>query len=148
MYMRSAKILYVKGRQHPVKIYHSSEGQSDYVDSALRTFFQIHTDQPPGDVLIFLPGFFFLFSFFSTPERASYFQPRSRRYRESRQINPTFCQSTTSKCYKGESDADLSEFYSEFLGSDMPDVCCPSSRTKCKGVYDTSAEYAKMYIGD
>ena len=54
--VRSAKILYVKGRQHPVKIYHSSEGQSDYVDSALRTFFQIHTDQPPGDVLIFLPG--------------------------------------------------------------------------------------------
>ncbi|KAG6821430.1 hypothetical protein H0H93_010154 [Arthromyces matolae] len=51
-----AKILYVKGRQHPVKIYHSSEGQTDYVESAMRTFFQIHTDQPPGDVLIFLPG--------------------------------------------------------------------------------------------
>jgi ATP-dependent RNA helicase DHX33 len=28
----------------------------DYIDAALRTFFQIHTDQPPGDVLIFLPG--------------------------------------------------------------------------------------------
>ena len=28
----------------------------DYVDSALRTFFQIHVDKPPGDVLIFLPG--------------------------------------------------------------------------------------------
>ena len=52
----SAKILYVKGRQHPVKIYHSAESQPDYVDSAMRTFFQIHTDQPPGDVLIFLPG--------------------------------------------------------------------------------------------
>ncbi|KAG6854030.1 hypothetical protein C0991_011235 [Blastosporella zonata] len=52
----NAKILYVKGRQHPVKIYYSSEGQTDYVDSAMRTFFQIHTDQPPGDVLIFLPG--------------------------------------------------------------------------------------------
>ncbi|KAF8230540.1 P-loop containing nucleoside triphosphate hydrolase protein [Tricholoma matsutake] len=55
-FFHNARILYVKGRQHPVKIYHSSEGQSDYVDSALRTFFQIHTDQPPGDVLIFLPG--------------------------------------------------------------------------------------------
>lgn len=55
---RSAKIIYVKGRQHPVKIYYSSEGQTDYVDSAMRTFFQIHTDQPPGDVLIFLPGLF------------------------------------------------------------------------------------------
>lgn len=52
----NAKILYVKGRQHPVKIFHSAEGQPDYVDSAMRTFFQIHTDQPPGDVLIFLPG--------------------------------------------------------------------------------------------
>lgn len=51
-----AKILYVQGRQHPVKIYHSSQGQIDYVDAAMRTFYQIHTDYPPGDVLIFLPG--------------------------------------------------------------------------------------------
>ncbi|TFK52357.1 P-loop containing nucleoside triphosphate hydrolase protein [Heliocybe sulcata] len=50
------KILYVKGRQHPVKIYHTAEGQPDYVDATLRTLFQIHVDQPPGDVLIFLPG--------------------------------------------------------------------------------------------
>ncbi|KAJ7366528.1 ATP-dependent RNA helicase Prh1 [Mycena albidolilacea] len=52
----NAKIIYVKGRQHPVKIYHCAQGQTDYVDAALRTFFQIHVDQPPGDVLIFLPG--------------------------------------------------------------------------------------------
>jgi len=52
----SAKILYIKGRQHPVKIYHSAESQLDYTDAAMRTFFQIHIDQPPGDVLIFLPG--------------------------------------------------------------------------------------------
>ncbi|KAI0794894.1 P-loop containing nucleoside triphosphate hydrolase protein [Abortiporus biennis] len=52
----NAKILYVQGRQHPVTIYHTATSQPDYVDSALRTFFQIHTDQPPGDVLIFLPG--------------------------------------------------------------------------------------------
>ncbi|KDR82400.1 hypothetical protein GALMADRAFT_237688 [Galerina marginata CBS 339.88] len=55
-FYHNAKILYVKGRQHPVKIYHSAESQLDYTDSAMRTFFQIHTDQPPGDVLIFLPG--------------------------------------------------------------------------------------------
>ncbi|KIK69778.1 hypothetical protein GYMLUDRAFT_34176 [Collybiopsis luxurians FD-317 M1] len=55
-FFSGAKILYVKGRQHPVKIYHSSQGQVDYVDAAMRTFFQIHTDYPPGDVLIFLPG--------------------------------------------------------------------------------------------
>ncbi|KAJ7439793.1 hypothetical protein B0H11DRAFT_2354505 [Mycena galericulata] len=42
--------------QHPVKIYRCTQGQTDYVDAVLRTFFQIHVDQPLGDVLIFLPG--------------------------------------------------------------------------------------------
>ncbi|KAF9468754.1 P-loop containing nucleoside triphosphate hydrolase protein [Collybia nuda] len=56
MFYQNAKIIYVKGRQHPVKVYHSLESQTDYVESAMRTFFQIHTDQTPGDVLIFLPG--------------------------------------------------------------------------------------------
>ncbi|KAF8649001.1 hypothetical protein AX16_006115 [Volvariella volvacea WC 439] len=55
-FYHNAKILYVKGRQHPVKIYHCSESQNDFLEAALRTFFQVHTDQPPGDVLIFLPG--------------------------------------------------------------------------------------------
>ncbi|KAF7767927.1 hypothetical protein Agabi119p4_7170 [Agaricus bisporus var. burnettii] len=55
-FFHNAKIIYVKGRQHPVTIYHSSESQVDYVDAAMRTFFQVHVDQPPGDVLIFLPG--------------------------------------------------------------------------------------------
>ncbi|KAI9456148.1 ATP-dependent RNA helicase Prh1 [Russula earlei] len=52
----SAPVLYVKGRQHPVSIFHTSTSQNDYLDAALRTFFQIHVDRPPGDVLIFLPG--------------------------------------------------------------------------------------------
>ncbi|KZT19970.1 P-loop containing nucleoside triphosphate hydrolase protein [Neolentinus lepideus HHB14362 ss-1] len=55
-FYNNCKILYVKGRQHSVKIYHTAESQVDYVDAALRTFFQIHVDHPPGDVLIFLPG--------------------------------------------------------------------------------------------
>ncbi|THU78991.1 P-loop containing nucleoside triphosphate hydrolase protein [Dendrothele bispora CBS 962.96] len=55
-FFSGAKVIYVQGRQHPVTIYHSLQSQTDYVDSAMRTFFQIHTDQPPGDVLIFLPG--------------------------------------------------------------------------------------------
>lgn len=54
----SAPVLYVKGRQHPVSIFHTSTSQNDYLDAALRTFFQIHVDRPPGDVLIFLPGMF------------------------------------------------------------------------------------------
>ncbi|KAI3617971.1 atp-dependent rna helicase prh1 [Moniliophthora roreri] len=55
-FFSGSKVIYVQGRQHPVTIYHSSQSQVDYVDAAMRTFFQIHTDQPPGDVLIFLPG--------------------------------------------------------------------------------------------
>lgn len=55
-YLAGAPILYVKGRQHPVKIYYTKEAQEDYLDSALRTFFQIHDEKESGDVLIFLPG--------------------------------------------------------------------------------------------
>ncbi|KAH9065546.1 P-loop containing nucleoside triphosphate hydrolase protein [Lactarius vividus] len=55
-FFENAPVLYVKGRQHPVSIFHTSTSQNDYVDAASRTFFQIHLDRPPGDVLIFLPG--------------------------------------------------------------------------------------------
>lgn len=51
-----ASIVYVKGRTHPVEIFHTSQHQADYVEAALKTFYQIHTDRPDGDVLIFLPG--------------------------------------------------------------------------------------------
>ena len=46
----------MKGRQHPVSVLHTSLAQGDYNDAALRTFWQIHTEQEAGDVLIFLPG--------------------------------------------------------------------------------------------
>ncbi|KAF9236191.1 P-loop containing nucleoside triphosphate hydrolase protein [Melanogaster broomeanus] len=55
-FYNNARILYVKGRQHPVQTFHTVVSQTDYVDAALRTFYQIHVDKPPGDVLIFLPG--------------------------------------------------------------------------------------------
>ena len=52
----SAKILNIKGRQHPVKILYTAQSQEDFCEAALKTFFQIHTTAPSGDVLIFLPG--------------------------------------------------------------------------------------------
>ncbi|CAG7852149.1 Probable ATP-dependent RNA helicase prh1 [Serendipita indica DSM 11827] len=55
-YLNNAPVLYVKGRQHPVRLFYSKTSQEDYLDSALRTFFQIHYEKEPGDVLIFLPG--------------------------------------------------------------------------------------------
>jgi HrpA-like RNA helicase len=54
--MGSARILYVEGRQHPVKVFYAEAPQADYVESALRTFFQIHIGHGPGDVLVFLSG--------------------------------------------------------------------------------------------
>ncbi|EJC98012.1 P-loop containing nucleoside triphosphate hydrolase protein [Fomitiporia mediterranea MF3/22] len=55
-FFNDAKVLYVKGRQHPVRIFYTLNSQPDYADAAVRTFFQIHVDHEPGDVLIFLPG--------------------------------------------------------------------------------------------
>ncbi|POW15075.1 hypothetical protein PSHT_07206 [Puccinia striiformis] len=51
-----AKILYVKGRQHPVTVFYSQQPQEDYVESAVKTSLQIHAKYPLGDVLIFLTG--------------------------------------------------------------------------------------------
>ncbi|KAL0094270.1 P-loop containing nucleoside triphosphate hydrolase protein [Phycomyces blakesleeanus] len=51
-----AKILYVSGRLYPVDTFFTDEPQSDFLDSALVTIFQIHVKNPPGDILVFLPG--------------------------------------------------------------------------------------------
>jgi ATP-dependent RNA helicase DHX33 len=59
----SAKILYVQGRQHPVKIFYTSEPQPDFLDAALKAFFQIHNQEEVGDILIFLPGSFLVILF-------------------------------------------------------------------------------------
>ncbi|KAG9121473.1 putative ATP-dependent RNA helicase dhr2, partial [Ceratobasidium sp. 392] len=55
-FFNNARIVYVKGRQHPVKLMYLAEATPDYLDSALRTVFQIHMSQPPGDILVFLSG--------------------------------------------------------------------------------------------
>lgn len=55
-YYNNAKILNIKGRQHTVRIYYTAQPQEDFSEAVLKTFFQIHVSQPPGDVLIFLPG--------------------------------------------------------------------------------------------
>ncbi|KAJ7189737.1 P-loop containing nucleoside triphosphate hydrolase protein [Mycena haematopus] len=59
-FFSNAKIIYIKGRQHPVKIYHCAQGQSDYVDAALRTFFQYMSTSRRGT-----------FSFFSLVKKTS-----------------------------------------------------------------------------
>jgi ATP-dependent RNA helicase DDX35 len=50
------KIISLEGRAHPVEIFYLEEPAPDYVDKAIQTAFQIHTQEPPGDILIFLTG--------------------------------------------------------------------------------------------
>ena len=55
-YFDGSQSLSVPGRQHPVQIYYTYEPCQDYVEAALTTAFQIHLDEAPGDILVFLTG--------------------------------------------------------------------------------------------
>ncbi|KAF2198772.1 P-loop containing nucleoside triphosphate hydrolase protein [Delitschia confertaspora ATCC 74209] len=48
---------FVEGRQYPVKTIYLPEPTQDFVESALKSIFQIHYKEPmPGDILVFLTG--------------------------------------------------------------------------------------------
>ena len=47
-YFNDAKILYLEGRRHPIKIMYTSEPQPDYVHAALVSVLQLHQEMPPG----------------------------------------------------------------------------------------------------
>lgn len=49
-------ILYVAGRQHGVRLYHTEESCQDWTDAAVRAVMQIHVSKPLGDVLVFATG--------------------------------------------------------------------------------------------
>ncbi|OMJ12419.1 putative ATP-dependent RNA helicase DHX33 [Smittium culicis] len=57
-YFNGAPILYVSGRQYPVKIKYTYEPQNDYLDAAHLTVMQTHleTNTDSGDILVFLSG--------------------------------------------------------------------------------------------
>jgi len=55
-YFNNAKILVVEGRQYSVEKHYVIESQPDYLDAALITCLQLHINQSPGDVLVFLTG--------------------------------------------------------------------------------------------
>jgi len=52
----NAPILRIAGRTHPVTVFYTREPQSDYLDAALVTVMQLHLEEPPGDILVFLTG--------------------------------------------------------------------------------------------
>ncbi|XP_028410170.1 ATP-dependent RNA helicase DHX33-like isoform X2 [Dendronephthya gigantea] len=52
-----AKILYIEGRQHPIKTFYAAEQQTDYLHASLTAAVQLHNEQPlGGHILIFLTG--------------------------------------------------------------------------------------------
>ncbi|XP_071927567.1 pre-mRNA-splicing factor ATP-dependent RNA helicase DEAH10 isoform X3 [Coffea arabica] len=55
-YFGSARAVHVQGRQYPVDILYTHQPESDYLDAALITIFQIHLEESHGDILVFLTG--------------------------------------------------------------------------------------------
>ncbi|PON79698.1 RNA helicase, ATP-dependent DEAH box [Parasponia andersonii] len=55
-YFGGAKAVHVQGRQFPVDIFYTHHPEPDYLDATLITVFQIHLEEGPGDVLVFLTG--------------------------------------------------------------------------------------------
>lgn len=55
-YFDGAPIFSIRGCQFPVKILHAKAPEDDYLDAAIVTALQLHIEQPPGDILVFLPG--------------------------------------------------------------------------------------------
>ena len=56
-FFNSAKVLYIQGRQYPIKTLYSKVTQKDYAHASLVTALQIHQEMPPeGDILVFLTG--------------------------------------------------------------------------------------------
>ena len=46
----------VPGRMYPVDIMYTQSAEKDYFEAVVRTCMQIHREEKPGDVLVFLTG--------------------------------------------------------------------------------------------
>ncbi|GMP92377.1 hypothetical protein CsSME_00042626 [Camellia sinensis var. sinensis] len=55
-YFGGARAVHVQGRQFPVDILYTHHPETDYLDATLITLFQIHLEEGPGDILVFLTG--------------------------------------------------------------------------------------------
>lgn len=56
-YFDNSPLLSVPGRTHPVEILWADEPTKDFLDAAVETVFQIHSEEPEeGDILVFLTG--------------------------------------------------------------------------------------------
>lgn len=55
-YFGGARAVHIQGRQFPVDIFYTLHVENDYLDASLATIFQIHLEEGPGDILVFLTG--------------------------------------------------------------------------------------------
>ena len=55
-YFLDAPLMKVPGRLHPVEIFYTQQPERDYLEAGIRTVVQIHSCEPPGDILVFLTG--------------------------------------------------------------------------------------------
>ena len=55
-YFKKAPIFSIPGRTFPVETLYTREPETDYLDASLITIMQIHLNEPPGDILLFLTG--------------------------------------------------------------------------------------------
>lgn len=46
----------VKGRMFPVDVFYLHEPYYNYVEAVIETVVNIHTKEPPGDILVFMTG--------------------------------------------------------------------------------------------
>ena len=55
-YFFNCDIFRIPGRTFPVETFYVKEAEADYLDAALLCVMQIHLEEPPGDILLFLTG--------------------------------------------------------------------------------------------
>ncbi|CAG8726529.1 30593_t:CDS:10, partial [Racocetra persica] len=52
----NVSIISLEGKMFPIDIHYLSNPCSEYVEASIQTVFDIHVQQPPGDILVFLTG--------------------------------------------------------------------------------------------
>lgn len=55
-YFDNSPLLSVPGRTHPVEILWADAPAKDFLEAAVETIFQIHSEEDEGDILVFLTG--------------------------------------------------------------------------------------------
>eukprot|EP00803_Ostreobium_quekettii_P003672 evm.model.scf_66EXC.15 EVM.evm.TU.scf_66EXC.15 scf_66EXC:132143-139773(+) len=55
-FFKGSRVVYIRGRQHPVEVHYTKVAEDSYLDAALQATLQVHIEEPHGDILVFLTG--------------------------------------------------------------------------------------------